>query len=539
MSVTLYSPLPVIAFSKNPIVLQLMSDDYLTTAPAFSVNTVEFPGAVTDGLQIGLSWNAGSASLTAATTPDISGNQFPTGDGSNAYVASLVDYFEGNYFIDQAFKVSVNTSGAHPKLVFTAKVASTDYDITPAANQAVATPGTSGSQKANFMHHIEVWKYNPSGGDVKVYDANVSLDEPKTGITTLDISESLHSFMGFDSPSLTGSYWQLCSKSCWQYYVKYAQFFGDDPSVKKLNKTGLHTVVYGGYSNLALQQIADRVNYLQTYLLPDPSLYAYQCWLETWPVDYFSIKTNQAQFLSFVNNLSATETLAVQVDITYQDNTLQTIYLTGGTVLSMQKVAVGCGYQQLGLNGYGVSGNRAASYIVTLVNGTSHESRSKPKRFIVDRNYEQYTRYFLYADSCGNFKTLRTFGRSELSSDAEFDLTAFQPDIATLPESGNYQNSNIKAVLNDKINSGYISAGGIYDAIVELQLSKQVFRVFGNKLTPVVMTTKKFDFRKDGTGFSAAVLEYRLAYDEDLHTADSYALAIPSLNNSQQAINDI
>ena len=533
--VTLNSPLPLVAFSKNPIVLQLKSDNYLATAPVFSVNAVSFPGAIAADATILISCTAGSATMTAAAVPDDSGNQFPAGDGSDAYVTSLRDYFQSNYFIDQVFVVTVDLTGADPALKFTARVASSDYDFTPTTNQTLITPGTTGSPKPNFMHHIEVWKKSNSGADQKVYDANVALDEPRTGTTTLDISESLHSFMLLDNPFLITGYWQPCSKSCFQYYVKYAQFYGADPAVQKLHTTGLYTVVYGGYSNLALQQISDRVNYLSKYLLPDPSLYPFQRWLETWPIDDFTIKTNQPQFLYFVNTY-ITETLAIKVDLVFADDSPQTIYLSGGEILPLQKVGIGCRYQQLGLQAYGSSANRVKRYTITLVESVSHETRSQPKRFTIDRNYEEYTRYFLYSDSAGNFKTLHTSGKSALTSEVEFDVTTFQPDVATLPEFGNIVNSNIKAVLNDQVNTGYIVSREVYDALVELQLAKQIFRVFGNKLTPIVGTAKKFPFSIDGENVSAWVFEYRLAYDEDLHTAPSYALDVPSLTQSQQAI---
>ncbi|WP_432328936.1 hypothetical protein ACRQ5D_10920 [Mucilaginibacter sp. P25] len=536
--ITIATPLPTIAWSKNPIVLQIFSDDYFSTAPAFSVNTVSFPEAIAPGAQIGLSWNAGSAGLTAAEIPDDSGNQFPSGDGSAAYVTSLVAYFQSSYFIDQAFKVSADVSGPIPKLVFTAKVASTDYDITPGTNQAVATPGTSGSSKANFMHHVEVWKYVAGGTDIKVYDNNLALDEPRTGTTTVDIRETLHAFMAIDTPSLVG-YWHSCPNSCWQYYVKYAQFYGDDPSVKKLHKTGLYTVVYGGYSNLALQQISDRANYLLNYLLPDPSLYAFQRWLETWPIDAFDLKTNQPQFLSFINNRSIEETFKIRVVISFDDGTTNTVYLPGGVLHSFGKVAVGTGYQQLGLQAYTTSLKKVSGYQLRIVEANSLENRSVVKSFTINREYEEYTRHFIYSDSAGNFKTLHTSGRSETTSDVEYDLTAFQPDISYLPEEGNYRNSNIKAVLNDKVNTGYIVSRAEFDPFVEVQLAKQLYRVFGSKLMPIVGTSKSFTFSQDGKNLSAWVFEYRLAYDEDLYTADSYALSIPSINQPQQALNDL
>jgi hypothetical protein len=537
--INIATPLPAIAWSKNPIVLQLHSDDYLTTPPAFSVNTVSFTGAVAAGAEIGLSWNAGSAGLTAADVPDDSGDEFPSGDGSAVYVQSLVDYFQDSYFIDQAFTVSADVSGSNRKLVFTAKYASTDYDITPATNQAVATPGTSGASKANFMHHIEIWKYVAGGADIKVYDNNIALDEPKIGTTTIDISETLHSFMVLDNPSLTAGAWQVCNGSCWQYYIKYAQFFGDDPAVKKLHKSGLYTVVYGGYSNLALQQINDRVNYLSNYLLPEATLYPFQRWLETWPIDEFTIKTNQPQFLYFVNNRSINESFKIKVVVNFDDATAQTIYIAGGVLTSYSKIAIGAGYQQLGLQAYSSSTKRISSYQLSLVEANTLESRSLVKSFTLNRDYEEYTRFFMYADSAGNFKTLHTYGKSKATMDVEYDLTAFQPDIAFLPEQGNYRNSNIQAVLNDLVNTGYFISRATYDSVVEIQLAKQVYRVFGNKLTPIVGTSKSFSFSQDGQFLNAWVYEYRLAYNEDLYTADSYALAIPAINQPTQAINDI
>jgi hypothetical protein len=541
MPALISQPLPAIAFARNEIKLVVKSVDYLDAVPVASINEIQFTGAVADGTIITLSWNEGAATMTAAAVPDDTGKQFPSGDGSSAYVASLVDWFNGNRFLSRDYLITLGITGANPVLRFVARKKGPAFNFFPNgsgnANTLLVTPGVTDSPKKNFMHHIQIWIQNDSGFEI-AFEGNVGLDVPLTGETSLNIGDILQAYLDYDVPVLTG-YWQACTKSIRKYYIRYAVFAGDQPFVNRIRQSDTLTVAFGGYSNLAFQQIDNPVIHLATYLLPSPSHYKFQRWFEAWPIDNLYIKTNQPQFFYFINSRPVVESFKIKVNFTYAIGNSVTIYLNGGLLKTYGKVCIGCGYKQLGLDSYSTPNNLIASYSIQLVNSVTLEARSLVKSFIIDRDYEEYTRYFLYADSIGNFKTLRTWGKSQLSAELSFDTAARMPDATELVKNGSVQNVNVFAVHNDKVNTGYISTAADYDKLIELHLSKRVYRVVGQTIIPITITSKNFDYSTDGSAIRALQLEYRLAYDDDLYTADSYALPIPQLNDSQQSINDI
>jgi hypothetical protein len=240
-----------IAYSKNELPIVLLSDDFRAGVPAVSVNALEFPGEVTAEDIIHLSWINGVATMTAKAVPDESGLTFPAGDGSWAYVQTLVEYFAGNYFIDRDYTVVADENvGGNPRLLFTAINQSPDLDFTEGGDISVITPGATDATKDNFRHHVQI----PIGPDNALcLNANVPLDIRTAGITTIDISRALDGYLAPDLPTLTDLYLQ-CTKSIKSYFIKFAQFYGSPtPTVRRIYKSEEYFVVLGG---LGLQAAA-------------------------------------------------------------------------------------------------------------------------------------------------------------------------------------------------------------------------------------------------------------------------------------------
>lgn len=535
--------LPAVAFSKNKISLVVHSDNFRLAAPVKAVNTITLTGAITAATTINISWQYGAATLTAVAVPDDSGLQIPAGDGGNAYATALAQAMAGNPFISRDFLITVDTSGSNPVIKLTAKKPGPGYNTSAYTGSghalAVLTPGVTDLPLDNFMHYIQVLVKNDDGSDTIAYEANVSLDNADSGNTSIDLGEHiLDSFLSPDIPAISGSFWQPCVNSIRKYYVRYAAFYGNPGFVRLVQRTTDRIALLGGYSKLALQRITDPATWLQNYLLPTSSLYKFQRWLETWPIDDFDVKTNQPAFLYFINNRTINETFKIRLDLVFTDASEQTVYLNGGVLNSYAKVAIAAGYKQLGLQAYTTDTKSVSKYQVRLVEAVSLESRSVVKTFTVNRDYEEYTRYFLYSDSAGNFKTLRTWGRSALSADITADKISLQVDPSRLPATGDYSNTNILSVWNDKVNTGFILARH-KEALIEMRQADLCFRVIGSTLIPIVITSKKIEFPADGNFLNGDVIEYRLAYDEQLYTASSPALLLPQLSKPQNAINDL
>ena len=545
MPVALLNSLPKISFSKNPIEVNLFSNDFLVTAGVKSVNTILFKAELVNNTQLAISYNGTSLTFIAKSFPDDSGYQFPTGHPTveAGYAGIVLSYLAGNQTIDNDFDLELTSSGGFPGIKFTAKKDGPGYafDVANVSTHQILNNvvGVNEELKPNFSHRLEVHikKADGSGFD-RIYNYNLFLDYPRTGKSGTDISDTLNSYLEFDKPDLSGSYWKLCPNSIREYHLKYAQVYGEDRVVKRLHKTEPLYVALGGYSNLALGQVKDN-NHLASYLLPHESLFKFQRWFENFPVDDFKVKTNEPCFLYFVNSRSVAETLNIKLNLTFEDGSSQEVIKPGGLLKSIEKVCVGCGYLQLGLNAFSTGTKKVSGYTVQLVLASNGEPRSLVKSFTVNRNFEAYTRYFLYADGAGNFKTLRTFGSSQVTSETKTEQVKKQMKQSAIPTTGEFENQNITSVESGEVNSGYISSKDSYDSIKELIVSPMVFRVIGNSLIPVIITSKKFGYAADKTNLNAVKIEYQLAFEEQQYTADSYALNVPTLNRAQQSINDI
>ncbi|GAA4327399.1 hypothetical protein GCM10023149_30740 [Mucilaginibacter gynuensis] len=534
MPVTLNQAPPKLAFSRNHLLVKLQSDDFRDTYGSPAANYLRFNSAIAAGVVFSLNWSGANVIFTAATSPTGS-NQFPTGDGGAAYVQSLIPYVLANYYVRRDFTVSYSLYLGQHTLVFTAKEYGTKYNIATFTASSIALNRTNGVDevlKPNFAHPLQVWLKDV--GEVNIYERNLNLDFPLTGITTKDISDILHTYLDYDIPALNTA-WQACPNSVKNYFLVYGQYYGDTPDFKRMYQSDTYTISLGGYSNKALSRISD-ANHFQNYLLPAPELYKQQRWFETFPIDNVEVKTNQQQFLYFMNMRDAAETLAIKVGLIFSDGTTQDITIAGGLVLPRQKVCIGCGYQQLGLTAYNSIEKPVTAYVVQLVEIISGESRSKTKTFNVNRTYEPFTRYIIYSDSAGNFKTLRAYGKSQVTAEVE-SSEAERYDSIDTPKQGNITRYDVRITESDELNSGYLS--GNLDDLQDLLLARYAFRVFGETLVPIIINNKKAALKADAQNLTALKIEYSLAFHEKNYTGSTGELVVPQLNQPQQAINDI
>jgi hypothetical protein len=528
-----------LSLSKNISEIQIQSDNYNNGAGIKAINHLLFQSVINAGDKIKLTWASNAIEFTASNAPDNSGLQFPAGAVSANYVTSLLDWIGANYRIQQDFIVTKsNYLGTYHSLMFTAGETGTRFNMITlgfVANMSVVRPvsGTDEVIKPNFAHLVQVVL---AGTDTRIYNETIDLDYPITGVTTKDIAGILHPYLDYDLPQLN-TVWQLCTLSVLQYYLVYGQYFGTVPDFQRTFKSPVYTIALGGYSNKALSRITT-ADHFENYLLPHPSLYNYQRWFETFPVDAFEVTTNQPQFLYFMNMRDVAETLDLRVTITYSDATIQRIVIPGGLVQPKQKVCVGCGYQQLGLQAYNTTAKMVTGYTVGIVQHTTNDPRSLLKSFSVYRDYEEYTRFILYSDSAGNFKTLRTTGRNSPVAEINSSL-AERFDSLNTPKVGNFSRYDIKLTESDELNTGYLVGDQELDDLQELLLSRYAFRVIGGTFLPIVMTGKKMSLEADGQNLKALKIEYRLAYDEEVYTGSTGQLIVPRFNDSQQAFNEI
>lgn len=545
MAVTI-NDIPKLSFTQNEVKVVITSDNYLQNEGAKGVYKLDFDNTVSPNIGLGHIYFVlrnnrilyGYGGMIPGNPPlYLRGYDLPMAvvDETKAqYAVRLRDALDAGFEINQDFVVSVDNES----ILLTARNFGTDYalQVDTSSDAFVFTEETEAMDrtiKEGFKHHIQLWN-----GDLttKIYETNVPLDYPENGATTMDISTILHSLVSINVPNLTDVF-QRCPDSVFPYVIKYAQRYGDSQVIKELKRTGILNAVYGGYSMMALAHIKS-ATHLQDYLLKAPNLYEIQNWYESYPLDNIEVRTNQPQFLYFINSRTISEVIRIRVVATFLDGTTQIVIRDAGEIGSLEKVCLNVSYKGLGLDGVSTELKKVVSYQVNLI-GPDNEPRTVSKNFIIQRDYEANTRYFLFSGSDGNYKTLRTYGVADATS--EFAPVTGQ-SLALQSEKilkGEALTFDVLGHDNEEVNSGYIIGSQKQNAIKELMFSTSVFRVFGSKLIPVQLMSKEIQLAKERTGTSTVKLGYRIAWDDRLYTGDTWALNVPQINQSQESLNDI
>ncbi len=514
MPVTLAQKPPSIAFSKNPLWLTLQSDDYQPAQPVAAVNYILFTNAVAANDQEGLYWNGGGVLMTAANAPDNSGTQYPPGDGSFAYVQSLVSYFQGNYLIDANFIVTADNSGDSPRLLFTARNPEADLNFNVNNNIGNLTPGTDNAALPNFAHHLEVWIDNTAGGFDKAYDANVPLDQPLTGATTIDISGVLDSWLTqpgqLDMPELQKPYSQYTA-TLRAWYIKYAQIYGSVPAVQKVTTSATSFIALGGLSmqNALLRDIVDE-------LCPtgDPGNNRF---MRQGSINKLITK-EQPEWLTFINLTDTAIRLIMQVFVYNTDGSTLTFTTSASQALPYQKYQFQTGYMQLDIDS-NLNQGQTALYYTVQAKTVGGASLSQPYGYVIDTLYREFPRYFVYLNSYGAFQTIATVGKGQDEYDRTKTDAQLSLDRGTAAIQGDFLETNIRIQDKGTVNQGYDRAGRRNTMLLrDLMLSKQIYLYSDGTLIPVGLNTDNLKDAMDGNNVYANSFEWFARYQEEVWT---------------------
>jgi len=512
MAVSLATAPPSISFSKNQIalVVQSPSADYLAAAAAYSVGYVEIGAAVTAGTIMAIAWGSGSATMTAATSPDESGRQFPAGDGSNTYVASLLPWFRGNYFIDQNFTLDTDFTHTYPRIRFTAKKQTADLDLNTSAITGVTTHGATNQPVANFAHFVQLLITAGSFTNQEAYTAIVPLDGLNTGNSTLDIHDQLHPFLATDMPVLS-SVSAACTKSVGYFVVKYGQYKGSPAAVGRVYTSPQYFIAKGG---LSIQPAALRD--IVAELCPSPGVTRHNLFLRSGS-KVKTVTADQPEWLYYLNLTPADVVANLEVKIYYSDNTIYSFNaVTGLAIARFAKYQFQAGYMQLQI-ATKQPAKTPVYYTVRLKGAADYLTDSYA--YVIDNVYRQYAKHFIYENAYGGYNTLTTIGIAKPEFDrnkTDAQLVVSQPQKATI---GELLESNITFQEKNTVAIGYErSDPRIIKSLRELLTSYNKFLWKNGRLIPIGFNTKNIKETPDGVNVYSTSIEYYPLYQEEVYT---------------------
>lgn len=514
MAIVVNQAPPAIAFSLNPIIYELQANDIVQVTGVAAVNTVTFTAAITAGIYISLQYNGSEVRFLAAAVPNNAGNEFPLSATPDAsYVASLIPFFQNNYYIEQDYVVT--SSGT--TLIFTAKKTGTAFNFRPVTYQsgavAQSTPAVDEVRKPNFAIYVEVNLMADDNSLTKIYGQPYEVDT--VGIAKIDISKILNAHLEADLPPLNGDKSQRCVKSNQKYVLRVAEASGVPFNIGILAQLEPRRVMLGGvpYESGPGQT---PITVTQGSVVTDDTALRVGSTTRT-------TRTDEPQYLSFLlSRAVSTETIRLVCILNFSDNTTQTVTgilsFAGALVNNSYQFAVG--FTDLNLSSYESPTKFVTRYTLQLTNSVGGV-RSGIYTYNVDREWKPYSRYFLYVNSLGALDTAITYGKGS-------ETWAFSKQTAERYRGQNYEFTDGEATDFDitgnvkfEVASGFLRSKAEVRHFAEMFLSRWKYRRHNGHDLPITVNTKEMKLAQDGDGRHVVSFEYQYQFDHNLFSSET------------------
>lgn len=518
MAITLIAQPDKFMFSGNFIPIRFQCADYLQAEAVASINEITFLGS-TVGKSINLAFGGLSVSMLASATPDDSGYQFPSGDGSAGYVATILQYFKDNYLLNEYYEITQSTT----KLIFTArnKQSGLDFKAITDASFTVSntTSGATEEIKENYSVYFELYLQNKTHTSFdKIYSAYLPLIYNSAGLASIDVHERLETSLlndiyrdGVEAPIMSDISANPCLLSCRKYYFKYAESWAEQ--IKKVTVSSNYTVLLGAFSYPAQHLINQLV-----WFTPDADKTKDRfLWQGAKTI---STRFDTPQFFYFYNNRTTVAGANLRVKFYFTDATTATKTVSTFALNADEKYSFNLRFDVLHYNliapDGAISAKKVDHYEVWLDSPGSKISETLT--FTVDRTYQQQVRYFAYLSSLGTFDTLTAIGEGKNS----FDIEQQESEIL---RRANGKTADGDAMIYDvtlrhkfAVACGWEKTKEDFIRKRDFFASAKKYRYVNGYFLPIKITSKTIDESQDGRGLDAHVLEYEYLFNEKAFT---------------------
>lgn len=524
MSVSLITSPAEYAFSGDQLKVSFQCTNTMEVEGVRSSNSLGVYSAFTAGETITIKYGSNVIVMTAAAVPDDSGFQFPSGMTGGSL---LKQFFLDNFLLNRDYDITA--TGLF--LFFTAKKKALGYDFTYASesrHQLVnISAGVVAKEKANYSVYFQLWCENASGTYEMFYDNKLPLIYGSNGVAEILIGDKLHEYISPQIrellPDIPGGAPLLCSKSCRKYYFVWAESYGTPVTIFKLHKSAVFTVLFGGMSTIGqatqmLPALLTTSGGLLKFLKQGSSLN--------------STRTNQRQYLYFFNPLPSF-TYNFRCRLRFTDGTKAPLFnLFDGNVLLFSKYGFRVGYDDV-FNENDHVGKTLLAYDIWITD-TNDVRITETQTYLVDYRPLQNIRYFINWSSWGTMDSRMFYGKGSL----EFDLVQSEADkVSSDPSAISFGNSlvyDIKLTSKFSVTTGFIKNRSQLIFNRDFFLSALKYRVLGDLLLPIKVTSKTIPELEDGNNLLAQKFEYQYLFDDHAYTEGD--IQEPGMSFSSQNI---
>jgi hypothetical protein len=511
-------PAPV-SLSENPVIVRLRTDNDVITQGSKAKVVLYFGQVIYTGTgyQFSLTFGGNTYTFTMAVSPDTSGLQFPRAaatDNNLTWMSKITDSLYANFYISELYNISYT----YNQITITAKAAGSEYNIS-GNNISVAGmsinpyPATDQVERKFFKVFLQVsMDGNVIGEDIKPVDA--------AKIAEFDISEYLKANVQntFSFPEISQHRMIKRAGCCKDYMLRWCEFYVENnvPAMHGLTTYNTLKAITGGLSSKT-QALYNKNN-----------------------TSWYSQLTMNHKFLTWHPGNKKTAVYDIQklyyMVHTYLPGNIcsDNLYLYAGLNYSLNGVnytsvifkepifaakhdviEICCGYSKLGLDVNAAalpSGSLVTSYDVFLKDNAGSVV-SEVFNFILDTDYYEFYRQFIFRNSFGMYETVRFTGVKEINTSYENSVN----DYMRMPGFTERDPDSKKFASTEKakhvINTGYITAEEL-DWMRELFLSKEVYEIQDDLLYPVIITGDSALVSRDDNTLHNHQIEYEYACNE-------------------------
>ncbi|RYC69821.1 MULTISPECIES: hypothetical protein [Spirosoma] len=530
MPVTLISAPDPLAFSRGGRTTFhfLGSGQYLTRG-ATARGVLRFSGPLADGTRIQLRWRGQNQTITFRNNPQLP-NEAPAGDGSADYARDVLAPFFQEYFpFREDFVATASDFGSHRGIVFNARQHGEAYTLSLVAPPTPTAPAQLGFEpilagadpirRDRYGVYVELWALRPgSAGDSpadfdRVFSAPVETNE--TGECQFDAGSVLHSLLTPDWPTWSFQNPSGSVYSVRKYFLAYGEAWGSPLQIGRMQADDIRTVYLGGAdfagragSGFELYKFTGSTPALDT-ALRFGSLTRY-------------IRPDEPQYLTFVNTRPQQDQSRLTVELTFDDGSSLSRDNLLPTQLALpkgEKLTYPVGPRQLELLALVPAGKHLTEYSVRRTAGNG-SALSVTYRYVLNYDYQPYTRYFAYLTSLGVVDTLATTGKGSAELTRFYEQAERYLPHAYTVQDGQFVDYNVGLQQQVEVTTGFRPAAELL-LWTDFYRSAYRFRLQTGRALPIGILSKSIKQGKDGDTLFAHTFEYTYLFRDDFFTAEA------------------
>ncbi len=489
--------------SKNPVVLQLSTDSYKTSAGTVSSMVIIASGTnAVDGILIFV-WNTGSVTFTVKVTPDGSGNQIRS-KGSHTdeeYGLMVIEDMEKNYIFSETFNLIALSGGAYAGGIgIVSKQKGVDFDLYVGFSQTDSgfvkdtifrVIGTDPVYSENYKMKADVWLETLLYADDFVKVGTQDRD-PLDNKCKFDFQDELNGNLSYDFPTYSQTAPSICYHVLRRFYIRYFEKYGNPVLPQKVEQSTTGYILKAGVVNR---------DFVGTTKLLESKFQTPGKFLTGQPRTK-KVSSAQKEFLYGYMRLKITISLKNHKDDIVVDGI--TVFMVPYSVILFPS-----GFTQLNLIAHATFED-IINYTVEVIHVASGDILSEKFTYVPDLDYYIDEHYFLFSNSNGGADTVRFTGVKETAFEIEKETVQRTMLFDTSVTTAEY--ADVNHLVKDKFKhaSGFITKDEA-DWLEDLFIAEQKFIIAEGKFIPISISTISHGKYNSQTGKTFYELEYSYA----------------------------